>query len=65
MLRKNFVVETVTVPVIQNLNDTAYCQNITPFILEANVEDAVFAGPGVSNTMAGYLFDPNGRTRHI
>jgi PKD repeat protein len=60
IIHKEFVVESVSVPVIQNLTDDSYCQNITPFILEANSEDATFEGPGVFySPIQGYLFDPS------
>jgi uncharacterized repeat protein (TIGR02543 family) len=59
-LHKEFLIETVEVPLIQNLTDESYCQNITPFILESNIENAAFEGPGVFATGQGFLFDPSG-----
>ena len=59
-LRKAFVLESVTTPVILNLTDDSYCQNITPFRLEADQEDARFTGPGVSASGNEFWFDPSG-----
>ena len=57
-LRKDFVVESVSVPVILNLSEASYCQNAVPFILQANIDNVIFSGPGVSSTLNGYLFNP-------
>ena len=57
-LRKEFVVESILVPEILNLEEAVYCQNSTPILLKANVENAHFEGPGVVYTEDGYLFNP-------
>ena len=57
-LRKEFLVESVVIPEILNLQDTVYCQNSDPILLKANVEGVVFEGPGIVHTLEGYLFDP-------
>ncbi|MGW8315927.1 MAG: PKD domain-containing protein, partial [Bacteroidales bacterium] len=59
-LRKTFDLESVTTPMVLNLTDESYCQNITPFQLEADDENARFSGPGVAVTDNGYMFDPSG-----
>jgi PKD repeat protein len=59
ILKKEFTVESVAVPVIQNLTEDFYCQNVTPFILKSDQEGARFDGPGVSSSNQGYLFEPS------
>jgi len=57
-LWEEFDVESVLVPEILNLDDTVYCQNSVPLLLKANVENAIFEGPGIVYTADGYIFDP-------
>ncbi len=58
-LRKSFTVESAAQPLILNLNDTAYCQNIIPFVLQSNLENVLFEGPGVTGTIdSGFTFNP-------
>ena len=57
-IRRSFTVESVTAPVITNLDQESYCQNTEPFILESDQPDAIFEGPGVTLTEDGYLFNP-------
>ncbi|HDS07770.1 MAG TPA: T9SS type A sorting domain-containing protein, partial [Bacteroides sp.] len=57
-IRRVFTVESVTAPVITNLVDDTYCQNIEPFLLQSSVPNTVFEGPGVSLTFEGFVFTP-------
>ncbi len=57
-LRKEFLVESVSVPEILNLPDTVYCQNVEAILLETNVEGVVIEGPGVVRKIDGYFFIP-------
>ena len=58
-LRKSFTVESAAQPLILNLDETAYCQNITPFVLQSNLENVLFEGPGVTGTTeTGFTFNP-------
>jgi len=58
-LTEIFSVEMVLQPVILNLNDSPYCQNADPFILQSDLDQVMFEGPGVSgNTSDGFMFDP-------
>jgi len=60
IINKTFQVETVQSPLILNLTDDSYCQNITPFILEGNEDNTRFEGPGVHHSPGqGYLFNPS------
>ncbi|MCK4746399.1 MAG: PKD domain-containing protein, partial [Bacteroidales bacterium] len=46
-------------PLILNLNQSSYCQNAAPFVLQSNVTNALFEGPGVSgNVSDGFTFNP-------
>ena len=59
ILSKLFTVESVVQPLILNLNETAYCQNIIPFVLQSNLENVEFEGPGVTgNSNSGFTFNP-------
>jgi hypothetical protein len=59
-LATNFSIETVEPPQILNLYDTSYCQNINPFILQANLPDVLFEGQGVSGNLDdGFTFNPS------
>ncbi len=58
-LRKSFTVESSVQPLILNLDQTAYCQNIIPFVLQSNLENVLFEGPGVTGTINdGFTFNP-------
>lgn len=58
-LRKSFTVESAVQPLILNLDETAYCQNIIPFVLQSNLENVLFEGPGVTGTInSGFAFNP-------
>jgi len=57
-IRKVFEVENVVIPVMTNLQDDSYCQNVEPFLLESNVANTMFEGPAVSILIDGYMFDP-------
>ncbi len=58
-LRKSFTVESAAQPLILNLDETAYCQNNIPFVLQSNLENVLFEGPGVTGTMnSGFTFNP-------
>ena len=58
-LRKSFTVESVVQPLILNLDEPAYCQNIIPFVLQSDLENVLFEGPGVSGTInSGFTFNP-------
>ncbi len=59
-IRKQFVLESVDTPEILNLTGDSYCQNVDPFLLEADAGEALFSGPGVYAASGGYLFDPSG-----
>jgi len=60
-LRKSFKVESAAQPLILNLDETAYCQNINPFVLQSNLENVIFEGPGVAGTInSGFTFNPQG-----
>ncbi len=55
-----FSVEFIDQPRILNLYDSAYCQNESPFILQADMPNVVFEGPGVTgNSEEGFLFSPS------
>ena len=59
ILSKLFTVESVVQPLILNLDETAYCQNIIPFVLQSNLENVEFEGPGVTgNSTSGFTFNP-------
>ena len=58
-LRKSFTIESAAQPLILNLDESAYCQNIVPFVLQSNLENVLFEGPGVTGTIAGgFTFNP-------
>ena len=58
-LTKSFTVESAAQPLILNLDETAYCQNITPFVLQSDLENVQFEGPGVTGTIeSGFTFNP-------
>ena len=58
-LRKAFSVEFVSQPLILNLYESSYCQNVAPFVLQSNVTNVLFEGPGVSgNVNDGFTFNP-------
>jgi len=58
-LRIAFTVESVVQPLILNLDETAYCQDIIPFVLQSNMENVIFEGPGVTgNISSGFTFNP-------
>jgi len=58
-LRESFTVESLVQPMILNLDDSAYCQNIIPFVLQSNMENVLFEGPGVTGTINdGFTFNP-------
>jgi len=58
-LSKVFSVESSVQPSILNLNETAYCQNIIPFVLESDLDNVLFEGPGVTgNINSGFTFNP-------
>jgi hypothetical protein len=58
-LTNSFTVESAAQPVILNLDETAYCQNVDPFVLRSNPENVLFEGPGVSGTIeSGFTFNP-------
>ncbi|MCP4309875.1 MAG: T9SS type A sorting domain-containing protein [Bacteroidetes bacterium] len=58
-LRRSFNVEFVEEPLILNLDETPYCQDAEPFVLQSNISDVVFEGPGVSgNSYDGFIFNP-------
>lgn len=55
-----FSVEFIDQPRILNLYDSAYCQNEDPFVLQADMPNVVFEGPGVTgNSEEGFLFSPS------
>lgn len=59
-LWNEFTVEAVEQPMILNLDDITYCQNVAPFVLQSNLADVVFDGPGVSGNLdEGFTFDPS------
>ena len=59
-LRRAFSVESVIQPLILNLSESSYCQNVAPFVLQSNVSNVVFEGPGVSgNVNDGFIFNPH------
>ncbi len=58
-LRESFTVESSVQPLILNLDQSAYCQNIIPFFLQSNLENVLFEGPGVTGTINdGFTFNP-------
>jgi hypothetical protein len=58
-LWKAFSVDSTAQPLILNLDETAYCQNIVPFVLQSNLENVLFEGPGVAGTIIdGFTFNP-------
>jgi PKD repeat protein len=58
-LRRSFTVESAAQPLILNLDETAYCQNIIPLDLQSNLENVLFEGPGVTGTInSGFTFNP-------
>jgi len=58
-LWKAFSVESVNQPLILNLNESSYCQNVAPFMLQSDVANVLFEGPGVSgNVNDGFTFNP-------
>ncbi|MFH0756826.1 MAG: T9SS type A sorting domain-containing protein [Bacteroidota bacterium] len=58
-LTETFSVETVSQPEILNLNEGSYCQSAAPIVLQSNLENVLFEGPGVSgNTKDGFIFNP-------
>jgi len=58
-LTRNFVVESIAIPSILNLEDV-YCLNVEPILLEADVDSVVFEGPGVSGSKEdGFIFNPS------
>jgi len=60
-LTKSFTVESAARPLILNLDESAYCQNINPFVLQSNLENVLFEGPGVTGTItSGFTFNPQG-----
>ncbi len=57
-LTRTFEVESIMEPVMLNLEDI-YCQNVDPFMLEADADSVVFEGPGISGSPEeGYYFNP-------
>jgi len=59
-LRKAFSVMSPSQPLILNLDKDAYCQNTVPFVLQSDLENVVFEGPGVSgNIHDGFIFNPH------
>jgi len=57
-LTRTFVVESIGTPEILNLEDS-YCLNVEPFLLEADVDSAIFEGPGISGSKEdGFVFNP-------
>ncbi len=58
-LRKEFIVESASQPQILNLTESPYCQSAVPFLLQSNLGNVVFEGPGVSgNADDGFTFNP-------
>ncbi|MEN8228770.1 MAG: T9SS type A sorting domain-containing protein [Bacteroidota bacterium] len=58
-LNKTFIVEPVDQPLILNLNESSYCQSAPPFVLQSNLENVLFEGPGISgNVNDGFTFNP-------
>ena len=59
LLTTDFFIESVEPPQILNLYDTSYCQNVNPFVLQANVPNVIFEGEGVSGSKdVGFTFNP-------
>jgi len=58
-LRKTFSVESVSVPEILGLDESAYCQSLAPVELQSNLANVLFDGPGVTgNVNDGFTFTP-------
>ncbi len=59
LLTTDFSIESVDPPQILNLYDTSYCQNVNPFVLQANMSNVTFEGQGISgNKDLGFTFNP-------
>jgi len=59
-LSTEFSIESIDPPQILNLYDTSYCQNVSPFVLQANLPGVTFEGQGVSGSIdEGFTFNPS------
>ena len=59
-LSRDFSLESVEPPLILNLYDSSYCQNVLPIVLQSNLPNALFEGQGVTGGLdEGFTFTPS------